>query len=426
MLGGGSFTSQNKVLTGAYINFVSAIRATSVLSNRGVVTMPLELDWGVDGKVFEVTNDDLLMHSVEIFGYEYGDAKLATIRDIFKHSTKLYAYKLTSGGVKASNTYATAKHSGVRGNDLKVVITTNVDESSKFDVALYLGTKLVDKQTVANANELKVNAFVDWKADAKLTATAGVALAGGTNGTVTGESHTAYLNAIESYTFNAMGVITDDATTKDLYVAFTRRMREDVGVKFQCVLFDQNADYEAIVNVKNGKDVVAWVTGLIGACEINKSCTNVLYDGEAVVSASYTQAELESAINNGEFVLHQVNNDIRVLTDINSLTTVTAEKGEVFKSNQTVRVVDQIANDIAKLFNTKYLGSIQNNEAGRISLWSDVVKHHRTLADIGAIENFSDTDVVVSAGNNKRSVVVTDVVTIVNSMEQLYMTVTVQ
>ena len=113
-------------------------------------------------------------------------------------------------------------------------------------------------------------------------------------------------------------------------------------------------------------------------------------------------------------------------SDINSLTTVTAEKGEVFKSNQTVRVVDQIANDIAKLFNTKYLGSIQNNEAGRISLWSDVVKHHRTLADIGAIENFSDTDVVVSAGNNKRSVVVTDVVTIVNSMEQLYMTVTVQ
>ena len=31
----------------------------------------------------------------------------------------LYAYKLTSAGAKAANTYATAKCCGTRGNDLK-------------------------------------------------------------------------------------------------------------------------------------------------------------------------------------------------------------------------------------------------------------------------------------------------------------------
>lgn len=425
-LGGGTFTSQNKILTGAYINFVSAVRATASLGSRGVVTMPLELDWGVDGAVFEVTNGDLQKNALEIFGYDYTDAKLSLIRDVFKHATKLYAYKLTSGGVKATNAYADAKYTGIRGNDLKVVIATNVDDSSKFDVSLFLGTKLVDKQVVSGASELVDNAFVTWKKDAELADTAGVALSGGVNGEVTGSSHSAYLNAIEKYTFNTMGVITDDETTKGLYVAFTKRMRDDVGVKFQCVLFNHSADYEGVVNVKNSKELVAWVTGLIGACEINKSCTNALYDGEATVSTAYTQSQLESAIKAGEFTLHQVNADVRVLTDINSLTTTTADKNEDFKSNQTIRVIDQIGNDIAALFNTKYLGTIQNNEAGRIGLWNDIVKHHRNLANLGAIENFKDADVVVTAGDSKRAVVVSDVVTIANAMEQLYMTVTIQ
>lgn len=57
-LGGGTFLVQNKELPGAYINFVSAANASATLSERGICTMPLELDWGVDGEVFEVTSGD--------------------------------------------------------------------------------------------------------------------------------------------------------------------------------------------------------------------------------------------------------------------------------------------------------------------------------------------------------------------------------
>ena len=81
--------------------------------------------------------------------------------------------------------------------------------------------------------------------------------------------------------------------------------------------------------------------------------------------------------------------------------------------------------DIAVLFNTKYLGVVPNDAAGRVSLWSDIVKHHEQLQEIRAIENFSDSDVTVEPGNSKKSVVVTDVVTVVNAMSKLYMTVTV-
>ena len=77
------------------------------------------------------------------------------------------------------------------------------------------------------------------------------------------------------------------------------------------------------------------------------------------------------------------------------------------------------------LFNTKYLGVVPNDAAGRISLWSDIVKHHEQLQEIRAIEDFSDADVTVAQGETKKSVVVADSVTVVNAMGKLYMTVTV-
>lgn len=114
------------------------------------------------------------------------------------------------------------------------------------------------------------------------------------------------------------------------------------------------------------------------------------------------------------------------MSDINSLVTTTDTKGNDFKSNQTIRVLDQIANDIAVMFNTRYLGIIPNDRGGRNSLWKDIVKHHKELEQIRAIEDFDSDTVIVEQGDTKKSVVVTETVTPVNAMEQLYMTVTVQ
>ena len=171
--------------------------------------------------------------------------------------------------------------------------------------------------------------------------------------------------------------------------------------------------------------LVYWVTGISAGCAVNKSNLNKVYDGEFAVNVDYTQTQLTKAIQAGEFTLHQVGDDIRVLEDINSLVTETETKAYIFKDNQTIRVIDQIANDIAVLFNTKYLGAVPNDEAGRISLWADIVKHHEQLQDIRAIENFTDEDVKVSQGDTKKAVVVQDAVTVVNAMAKLYMTVTV-
>lgn len=432
-LGGGTFVTQNRTLPGAYINFVSAAAASATLSDRGIATMPLELDWGKEGEVFEVTNGDFQKNSMEIFGYEYTSDKLKGLRDLFLGARTLYAYRLNGGGTKASNTYAEALYGGTRGNDLKIVIQKNADESEFFDVSTVLGTTTVDTQTVKKAADLVANKYVTFKSGATLQATASTPLTGGENKTVDGAAYQAYLDKIEAYTYNTMGVVTDDETTKKLFVSFVKRLRDEMGIKFQLVLHNMAADYYGVINVKNSVTdssfdetaLVYWVTGAEAGCKVNKSCQNKVYDGEFDVGVDYTQNELIAAINAGEFVLHKVGADVRVLSDINSMVTTSDTQGDIFKDNQTIRVMDQIANDIAVLFNTKYLGTVPNDAAGRISLWSDIVKHHQQLNDIRAIEDFADSDVVVEQGDTKKSVVVTDAVTIVNAMDKLYMTVTV-
>lgn len=431
-LGGGTFVTQNKDLPGAYINFISAASANAALSERGIATMPLDLDWGVDGEVFEVTNGDFQKNSMEIFGYEYTNDKLKGLRDLFLNTKTLYAYKLTSGGVKAANDFATALYTGVRGNDIKITIQENADDASLFDVKTVVGTTVVDEQTVAKAADLVANKFVTWK-DAELTVTAATPLSGGSNGAVDGAAYQAYLDKIESYTYNTMGVVVTDETTKTLFASFVKRLRDEMGIKFQLVLYNKAADYYGTINVKNKvtdegwseASLVYWVTGVSAGCEVNRSNQNKVYNGEFTVDTNYTQNQLAAAIKAGEFTLHKVGSDVRVLEDINSMVTTSDTQGDIFKDNQTIRVIDQIANDIAVLFNTKYLGVVPNDNAGRTSLWSDIVKHHQQLNGIRAIEDFADSDVSVAQGNTKKSVVVTDAVTVVNAMGKLYMTVTV-
>lgn len=287
---------------------------------------------------------------------------------------------------------------------------------------------MVDEQTVKTAAELRGNGYVAFKGDAELAVTASTPLTGGTNGETDGASHQAYLDKIEGYSFNALGVETTEDTVKSLYAAFTERMREEMGVKFQTVLYQKPADYYGVVNVANKvtdsgeASLVYWVTGIIAGCPANKSNQNRVYDGEFLIETEMTQSQLAKSMKEGKFTFHRVGNDVRVLADINSMVKETEAIGAVFKENQTIRVIDQIANDIAVLFNTKYLGVVPNDNAGRISFWTDIVQHHKKLNDLRAIEDFEDTDIIVTQGDSKKSVVVEDAVTVVNAMDKLYMT----
>lgn len=431
--GGGTFLSYNKVIPGAYINFISAAKATVNVSDRGFAAIAMELDWGVEGEIFRVENGDFQTNTLKIFGYDYTHEKMKSLRDLFAKAKTVFMYRLNGGGVKATNEYATAKYSGTRGNDITIIVKTNVDEEEKKDVITSIDGYVVDLQTVTTSAELKSNDFVDFKTS-ELTLTSGAKLTSGTNlSEVTGTQHQAFLDLLESYSFNIVGCTAKDSIIQKLYINWTKRMRDEVGVKFQCIVYREDADYEGVINIQNKvldegvpeNALVYWLTGEEASCLVNASLTNTKYDGEYTIDTKYTQSQLETGIKAGQLLFHNNAGEPYVLTDINSLTTITVEKGEDFTSNQVVRVLDQIGNDIALLFNKKHLGHTRNNESGREALWKDIVAHHEELERIQALENFDPKAVTVEKGPTKKSVIVNDPVTPVACMEILYMTVVV-
>lgn len=433
-LGGGVFLTQNKKIPGTYINFISAARASTNISDRGYAAMPLTLDWGPEGEVFTIEVADFQKESLKIFGYDYTEEQLKGLRDLFKNIKTLYAYKLNNNGVKASNTLGTAKYKGIRGNAITVKVEANVDDESKFNVTTLFDGIEVDVQVVSAITGLVANDYVgEWKTSATLEASAGIPMTGGTNGEVTGTDYQTFLDKIESYSFNALGCLSTETSIKDLFVQFTKRLRDDMGIKFQTVLYNQEADYEGVINVKNAvtdtgeleSSAVYWVTGASAGCAVNKSNTNKKYDGDFTINVDYKQSQLEKAIEDGEFVFHKVGDEVHVLNDINSFTSFTKDKNEDFSMNQVVRVLDQIANDIAVLFNKQYIGKVQNNAAGRIAFWNDLVSYNKELERIQALENVKSDEIIVEKGNSKDSVVVTNPVTPVCAMAKLYMTVVV-
>lgn len=443
-LGGGIWAVQNKVLPGTYINFSSVAKASATLSERGYAAMPLMLDWGPDNAVFTVTSGDFQKNSLKLFGHAYAEDAMLPLRELFKYAQTLYAYRLNGGGAKAANKFCTAKYTGSAGNRLSTVIAVNADDADLFDVSTYIDTTLVDMQTVTKAGDLKPNDFVTWKADATLEATAKTPLTAGANGAANAAAYQAFLDKIESYSFNTLGCPSDDATTIGLFVNFTRRMRDEVGANFQTVVFNalgaaKAGDYEGVIEVGNkvvdfdsaipgmGQyGLVYWATGVSAGCAVNKSNTNKRYDGELTVNVDYTQADLEKGIKTGRFMFHNVGGEVRILEDINSLVTVSDTKGDVFKANQTVRVCDQIANDVAVLFNTRYLGVVPNDATGRVALWNDICKIYQALESIRAIEDFDPDTVTVEQGDTKKAVVCTTKdLNVINAMAQLYLSVVV-
>lgn len=304
-LGGGTYLTQNKILPGAYINFISVAKASATLSDRGIATIPLEMNWGPEGEVITVELGDFQKDSQKIFGYAYTADELKPMREIFKHAQTVHFFRLNASGTKAACTYATAKYPGTRGNDLRIVIEENEnsqEEAKLYDVSTFLGTVQVDQQkAISTAADLKNNDYVDFISTATLALTATTPLTNGANGTVEDATYQTYLDKMEAYTFNAMGCPATKSTLADLFVSYCKRLRDEVGKKFQVVTFRNLADFEGVVSVKNGivgntesAALVPWATGVVAGTAVNKSATNMTYDGEYEVDTDYTQTELET------------------------------------------------------------------------------------------------------------------------------------
>lgn len=438
-MAGGTFTTQNKVRPGVYINFASEAGSLGAVGNRGIVTMALPLSWGEPKKILTIQAWDDLTESL---GYDLSAPQLLLVREALKRAGTLLLYRLNDG-VKATatagNLTATAKYGGAKGNVIKLVIETNLDDSAKFDVKTFVDGKQADKQTVATIAELTANDWVLFSGTGVLAATAGAALTNGADGTVLNQDYADYLAAVELFDFQTIALPSTDSSLKSLFVSFIKRLRDVEGRKIQAVLENYPAaDAEGIISVKNGVQLAsgtvlspaqatAWVAGATAMAGPNQSLTYTAYDESVDAVPRLTNTQTELALQNGEWVFTSLNGQAIVEQDINSFKSYTPEKGKAFSKNRTLRVLDGLANDWKRIYETYYVGKVDNNADGRSLFRNECVKLAEQYQALGALQNLKPADDIrVLPGGDADAVAVEAAIQPVDAIEKIYMKVQVK
>lgn len=342
----GSWTNQNKILPGAYINFKTNVPLSIARGNNGIVVLLQEMSVGVVGEIYTIT---------------------ATANDYPEEATatdKLLANEALKGA--------------------KTVLIYNLGVAHTAEV---VAAALVKLKTVVF--DVLVYPYV-------------------------GES------------FDANKVVIKTWITT---------MRDIEGVRIQAVLANYIADYEGIINVTQGVKLsdgaeltvaqcTAWVGGITAGANINQSNTGKKYVGAIDIVPRMTKTEMEAAVIDGEFIFKvDVAQNVTAVYDINSLTTTLPDKGKQFTKNRVIRTLDSINNDITEIFESNYIGKINNNTDGRSLLRATLIEYFNELQRLSAILNFTAEDVSVTAGVESDAVVIDCYIQPVDSVEKIYITV---
>ncbi|MBG9768840.1 phage tail sheath family protein [Bacillus vallismortis] len=466
-MNGGTFTvGKEKERAGIYFNFKTTAEDRVSVGERGTVALPIASSWGEVKKFISISSIEDLNKKV---GLNIDDPSLLLLREAMKKASTVLLYRLTEGlraqadiseGVKA-----TALYGGTKGNDIIIRITENVIDSSKVDVTTYLDQSEVDKQTVSKAEELKANKLVGFTGQGDLTvsipltgtapedvsgdlpASFGIRLSGGTDKTPTNADYTAFLEAAETEYFDTIALpVEDNEQLKATFVAFIKRLRDNQGLKVQGVLSNYKGDHEGIINVTGGvlledgteitpEKATAWVAGASAGATFNQSLTFVEYAGAVDVLTRLDNDQVIQRLANGEFLFTYDSRDksVSVEKDINSLTSLTAEKNKMFQKNKIVRVLDAINNDLtsqlkALIKSRKASGSdVPATNDGLQFVKTLITQYLSVLQDNGGITNFdSENDITIALNSDRDGFLIDLAVQPVDAAEKFYFNVEVK
>ena len=290
-------------------------------------------------------------------------------------------------------------------------LTSNSDKSGKYVRVQYGGTYIVNSE-------------------GRLT--------GGSDGTTPDTAiYDAFFTALKTTAFDVLIYDGKDATLKSTFASFVKDQSNEEGKRCQCVLSEYVADNECIIScasqsvtldtgaVLKPEQLTWWVGGASAGANVNESLTYSCYPGAVDIEPKLTRSEQEAQIEGGNFALISQFDKIQVLTDINSFTTFSVEKGKAFRKNRVVRTVFGLCNDIYKTFALYYIGAVHNDEEGRKALKAEILNLMLKYQGNRALQNVVVDDVTVNKGVDSDAVVIEINCQPVDSIEKIYINITI-
>lgn len=444
-MAGGTWTSQNKVQPGVYINTKSQGNLPVSIGEKGIVAIAEPLSWGLSGAIQEIIPGEDLKKYI---GYDITSPKAVFLREMMKGSDttpgpiKILLYRPSgTGGAKAAATIGgltvTALYNGIRGNDITIIVSEDPDTEGVYDVSTVIDGTVADEQSVTKISDLAANSWVAFSGTGTFQETVGEPLAGGIDPTVAPTDYANFLQALEPYQFDILVYDGTNSSVIQAIALFVKRISENVGQKCQAVMAGaKECNSEWVISVDNGvklsdgttltaQQCTWWMGGAQAGALYNDSLTYARYPNAVEVTPKLTDTQITQALQDGEIVFIDNFGTVKVCTDINTLTSFTVDKGMEYSKNRVMRVLNQFCNDVYRQFSLYYIGKVDNNDAGRNLLKGWIVGYLNEMQANNGIQNFVPDDVNVDPGNSVDSVLVNVALQPVDAIEKIYMTVTV-
>lgn len=193
------------------------------------------------------------------------------------------------------------------------------------------------------------------------------------------------------------------------------KAREKEEKSWKAVVYNASApDCMHIVNLTNANVVFAdgrgkqtgdkytpSLAGLLAACNVERGATNALCPNLTSVEAP---EDPETAVGSGKFILINVDDQVRVGVDVNSLTMVDGStRTEDMKYIETVEAMDMMRDDIAQAFRQDYMGKYRNSTANQMLFLAAVNEYFRQLGEENVLDPEHDNTAQVDVESQRNA-----------------------
>lgn len=422
----------NKTRPGVYVNIAAELTAL-MRDALGIVAMPLELNWGAPGFT-EVLQDQ---SPLPLLGYSLNAPELIPIRLALKKADRVLVYRLNGGtqatGELADGITAKAVYEGTRGNDISVQVKALADGG--FAVITYLDSQEMDIQNIHEIADFKPNGWIEISGSGTLTE-ATLRLSGASDSSAVNADYDRFLEAAKIKDFNMITSTSTDLTIKNKIADFVHEQRAQSHL-MQAVLENMKSNDEGVISVKNGfildddtrldaAQACAYVAGASAAAGSSTSLTFAEVENAVDANPRLTDDQIKQAILDGQIVFTNHRHGVIIEYDINTLTDF-GSKPKDYRKNKVIRVIDAIHADIISIYETRFIGKVQNNAEGRNLLKGALAEYLHTLQEKGVIENFAAADDIrIEPLEEKDSVHIQLAVQPTDTVDKIYIDVEVE
>ena len=140
------------------------------------------------------------------------------------------------------------------------------------------------------------------------------------------------------------------------------------------------------------------IAGILAGTPLTQSATYTILS-DVSDCTKYSESEMNSKVNTGELIIFRDGNTIRLGRAVNSFTSVTEEKSEIYSKIELVETMDEASTDLVQTIKNNWLGQYKNSYNNKCLLISACQEY---LDELIKKDIFESATIGINVAANKK------------------------